>query len=150
MNRNAVQLSGCMKPNKFTISGGNDEKVTPVPIPNTEVKLLSADGTWLDTARESRSSPDSFSLEEFLRGVFSYILEFMMGQGSKTIAGSRGEAPNPAQLRSATARSKRKLSVLQKTSGPFHIHSFESGVHHASRGLCGRPLDSFACPPFLT
>ena len=81
-----------------------------------------------------------------------------MGQGSKTIAGSRGgapgrawgEAPNPAQLRSATARSKRKLSVLQKTSGPFHILSFESGVHHASRGLCGRPLDSFACPLFLT
>ena len=46
-------------PNKFTISGGNDERVTPVPIPNTEVKPLSADGTWLDTARESRSLPDS-------------------------------------------------------------------------------------------
>ena len=48
-------------PNKFTISGGNDERVTPVPIPNTEVKPLSADGTWLDTARESRSLPDSYS-----------------------------------------------------------------------------------------
>ena len=24
----------------------NGEKVTPVPIPNTEVKLLSADGSW--------------------------------------------------------------------------------------------------------
>ena len=46
-------------PNKFTISGGYDERVTPVPIPNTEVKPLSADGTWLDTARESRSLPDS-------------------------------------------------------------------------------------------
>ena len=28
------------------MSGGDSEKVTPVPIPNTEVKLLSADGSW--------------------------------------------------------------------------------------------------------
>ena len=27
------------------LSGGDGEKVTPVPIPNTEVKLLSADGS---------------------------------------------------------------------------------------------------------
>ena len=66
-------------PNKFTISGGNDERVTPVPIPNTEVKPLSADGTWLDTARESRSLPDStwearksfsFFVGRVLRGQF--------------------------------------------------------------------------------
>ena len=30
---------------QLTISGGNDEGVTPVPIPNTEVKPFSADGT---------------------------------------------------------------------------------------------------------
>ena len=42
-----------------TISGGNGEGDPPVPIPNTEVKPFSADGTWLDTARESRSPPDS-------------------------------------------------------------------------------------------
>ena len=28
------------------MSGGDSEKVTPVPIPNTEVKLLSANGSW--------------------------------------------------------------------------------------------------------
>ena len=28
------------------MSGNDGEKVTPVPIPNTEVKLLSADGSW--------------------------------------------------------------------------------------------------------
>ena len=28
------------------MSGDDGEKVTPVPIPNTEVKLLSADGSW--------------------------------------------------------------------------------------------------------
>ena len=47
---------------QLTISGGNDEGVTPVPIPNTEVKPSSADGTWLVTARESRSPPDSIFL----------------------------------------------------------------------------------------
>ena len=31
--------------NMLTISGGNDEGVPPVPIPNTEVKPFSADGT---------------------------------------------------------------------------------------------------------
>ena len=29
----------------------------PVPIPNTEVKLVRADNTWLATAREDRCSP---------------------------------------------------------------------------------------------
>ena len=48
--------------NKLTISGGYDEGVPPVPIPNTEVKPFSADGTWLETARESRSPPDSIFL----------------------------------------------------------------------------------------
>ena len=43
------------------LSGGNDEKVTPVPIPNTAVKLLSAQDTWLVTARENRSPPDLYS-----------------------------------------------------------------------------------------
>ena len=52
-----LSRSGTIKVN--TISGGNGERVPPVPIPNTEVKPLSADGTWLETARESRSPPDS-------------------------------------------------------------------------------------------
>ena len=28
------------------MSGNDGEEVTPVPIPNTEVKLFSADGSW--------------------------------------------------------------------------------------------------------
>ena len=48
---------GLHKPYKY--SGGNGERDPPVPIPNTEVKPFSADGTWLETARESRSLPDS-------------------------------------------------------------------------------------------
>ena len=44
---------------KFKISGGNGWEATPVPIPNTEVKLPRADNTWLATAWEDRSLPDS-------------------------------------------------------------------------------------------
>src|SRR3954470_22784466 len=39
------------------VSGGHRREVTPVPIPNTEVKLSSADGTAWETAWESRSLP---------------------------------------------------------------------------------------------
>ena len=53
-----MQLSGC-RTKQFNISGGNDEGVPPVPIPNTEVKPFSAESTWLDTAREDRSLPES-------------------------------------------------------------------------------------------
>ena len=41
--------------------GGHGKEETPVPIPNTEVKLFSADGTARETARESRSLPKNFS-----------------------------------------------------------------------------------------
>ena len=34
--------------------------VTPVPIPNTMVKAGAADGTMLETARESRWLPEHF------------------------------------------------------------------------------------------
>ena len=52
-----VRFSGYAKP--YTISGDNGERDPPVPIPNTEVKPFSADGTWLETTWESRTLPDS-------------------------------------------------------------------------------------------
>ncbi len=42
-------------------------EVTPVPIPNTEVKLSYADGTAF--GRESRSSPGFFYCSEFIKVV---------------------------------------------------------------------------------
>ena len=81
-----------------TISGGNDGEVPPVPIPNTEVKLSSAESTWLDTAREDKSLPDSIILSSSMvehsavnrvvvgssptRGVFLNIR--LRGQAVKT------------------------------------------------------------------
>ena len=37
------------------LCGYNSKEDTPVPIPNTEVKLFSADGTWWATAWESKT-----------------------------------------------------------------------------------------------
>ena len=54
-----AKLSVKTTPAQHNISGDNSLRVPPVPIPNTEVKPQHADGTWLATARESRSSPDS-------------------------------------------------------------------------------------------
>jgi hypothetical protein len=42
---------------EYRIFGGNGEEATPVPIPNTEVKLFSADGTAREAEWESRSLP---------------------------------------------------------------------------------------------
>ena len=39
------------------IVGAYGNEVTPVPIPNTEVKLIHVDDTWLVTARETKSVP---------------------------------------------------------------------------------------------
>ncbi len=46
--------------NDFLFSGGYSEEETPVPIPNTEVKLFSADGTARVTAWESRTPPGNY------------------------------------------------------------------------------------------
>ncbi len=48
--------------NESILSGDNSKEDTPVPIPNTEVKLFSADDTWWVTAWESKTSPDNFLL----------------------------------------------------------------------------------------
>ena len=39
------------------IVGVYDDEGPPVPIPNTVVKLIRAENTWLEAARENRSMP---------------------------------------------------------------------------------------------
>ena len=46
--------------NHFTVFGGYSVGVTPVPIPNTEVKSYRADDTAWETVWESRSLPKLF------------------------------------------------------------------------------------------
>ena len=56
-------------------SGGQSEEVPPVPIPNTEVKLLSVDNTWRVTAREDRTLPERKITDEAqASSVYLYIL----------------------------------------------------------------------------
>ena len=55
----------------LNVFGGNSGEVTPVPIPNTEVKLFSADGTAWETAWESRTPPNKIKSPSFFyEGLF--------------------------------------------------------------------------------
>ena len=58
----------------LNIFGDNDAEVTPVPIPNTVVKLCSADDTWREAARESRSSPEQERTLTIVSVLFCSVL----------------------------------------------------------------------------
>ena len=59
----AGRISICPDRLRAQVSGGHSGGETPVPIPNTEVKPASADGTWGATPWESRSLPELISDE---------------------------------------------------------------------------------------
>ena len=52
------------------VTGIYGDEVTPVPIPNTEVKLISVENTWLATAWEDRAMP----VQKLKSKCFSVIL----------------------------------------------------------------------------
>ena len=54
---NIFSFEGTKDLQKKRKSGDNSGEATPVPISNTEVKLLSADDTWWEAAWESRTLP---------------------------------------------------------------------------------------------
>ena len=56
----------CTRP----LSGGHGEGDPPLPFSNRVVKPLSADGTWWETARESRTPPELLSESHSARGGF--------------------------------------------------------------------------------
>ena len=64
----AGQSSFCFH---LTLVGAYYDEVPPVPIPNTEVKLISAHNTWREAAWEDRSVPAlcHFGLIPILFGV---------------------------------------------------------------------------------
>ena len=57
------KILGWKRPGKIErcqhLVGVDGDEGTPVPIPNTEVKLISVEDTWLETARENRKMPTS-------------------------------------------------------------------------------------------
>ena len=64
------------------IVGVYGAEVTPVPIPNTEVKLCREDDTWLATARETISMPALSSLsiwvDFFIYSIFIYNIRLLL------------------------------------------------------------------------
>ena len=61
----------------FRLPGGHSGEETPVPIPNTVVKLSSAHGTARVTLWESRSLPGNFFYEK--ERIIYMILSFFYG-----------------------------------------------------------------------
>ena len=60
--------------------GAYGSEVTPVPIPNTEVKLTHVDDTWLATARETKSVPVQSKVSILDRDFFIYSVEILVLQ----------------------------------------------------------------------
>ena len=54
---------------RYSIVGVYDDEGPPVPIPNTVVKLNSAENTWLEAAREDRSTPTLFLIALIAQSV---------------------------------------------------------------------------------
>ena len=60
----------------------------PVPIPNTEVKLVCAENTWLETARENRSMLTHFLTKlpqygvYFVRAKYGPLAQLVRATGS--------------------------------------------------------------------
>ena len=59
-SRNAVAFATLITSSLLKDPGDSSGEATPVPIPNTEVKLSSAEDTQGVAPRENRSSPGSF------------------------------------------------------------------------------------------
>ena len=93
-------------------SGDDSDGETPVPIPNTEVKPASADGTALETGWESRSSP----------GLF-FCLEGGGGRAQREI----GRA-DPLQLACAAAGSGLGSGTLRAVAGLTSVFGMGTGV----------------------
>ena len=82
-------FEGAESTEQDNISGDYSLRDPPVPIPNTEVKPQHADSTWLETAREGRSSPDSnksfVKTKLFSFCTFGWYNEHMAGKATKNM-----------------------------------------------------------------
>ena len=69
-----------MKPQRRKKSGDDSKEETPVPMPNTEVKVFSVDDTWRETARESRTLPEQNPSETQKDSDFDIFLVSSVGR----------------------------------------------------------------------
>src|SRR4051795_6626971 len=130
-----IQASRCsfqVPPEALTISGGYGEGETPLPIPNREVKPLSADGTWpLGPGRVGRRR--FTSTHEPSSGAARCV--------SPAIAGERGEAMlDPRQPGTGPARpaigAQRRAVRVRRLLAAGHARSGELRVLQEDEGAC--------------
>ena len=116
----------CIYPLKLIkVFGGYSEEVTPVPIPNTAVKLFSADGTAWATVWESRTPPDFFFNPKSLMTSGFFIPEFSMKiqvlrleTYDRTSLVDNWRLPGPTLMKKSSS-----LPILRKTGDGEGWHS---------------------------
>ena len=77
---------------KFRAVGVFSDEGPPVPIPNTAVKLISADNTWLEAAREDKAMPTSRHLS-FSKVVLYFALIAQSVEHAAVNRGVTGSSP---------------------------------------------------------
>ena len=122
-----------------TISGDNSLRDPPVPIPNTEVKPQHADGTWLATARESRSSPDSIVFgRSDVFGAFFYVLQLRIRFNRSAIFRVYMTETSQNVRRRDTHDEAAERTAVAAVSDARRCGAGGDGVHvrRPARGLC--------------
>ena len=91
--RPLTPATGVRIPHGSPIVGVNNDEDPPVPIPNTEVKLIRVDNTWREAAREDRSAPTQRKERRLcLLSFFAYTNHSNMGEDFKRL--ERRESPD--------------------------------------------------------
>ena len=105
----AMECSGGRQPSiEQQVSGGHSGGVTPVPIPNTEVKPASADGTWGEAPWESRSPPDFSSRRSPPRRGLRRVRPWLRSHAMSPAPPPRKPAPRRKRGAEAAAPPPRK------------------------------------------
>ena len=87
-----------------TSFGGHSDRVTPVPIPNTEVKPVSADGTWGEIPWESRTSPDFANKRRWAFCPASLVIFRQISVVQRCFGHSLVRVPAPQPRRNSSGR----------------------------------------------
>src|SRR5207247_3125075 len=76
-----IPKSAIRNPKSHRFSGDFVGRVTPVPIPNTEVKPAGADGTARETVWESRKSPGLLNKSPLNKCSGGFFVAFLRAAG---------------------------------------------------------------------
>ena len=119
--------------------GGHSDGETPLPIPNREVKPVSADGTRRATSRESRSPPEAQREPRERLSAFQGCLKRSTG----AVARATGRAPISARDAGIEPRLRawlpRELGLDAPGEPTLHELTADADLDHRAQRLSGRP-----------